>query len=52
MKERLWAVLPVLERLAGAHHVIVQPGHSHHEGGRELVTPGRAAAGSVVTLQD
>ena len=43
---------PVLERLGGAHHVIVEAGHSHHEGCRELVTSGGPAAGRVVTLED
>ena len=43
---------PVLQRLGGAHHVIVEAGHSHHEGCRELVTSGGPAAGRVVTLED
>ena len=32
-------------------HVLVQAGHSHHEGGGELVTPGGAGAGRVVALE-
>ena len=43
---------PVLERLGGAHHVIVEPGDPHHEGGWELGSSGGPAAGSVVALQD
>jgi len=41
----------VPERLLAADLVFVQASHLHHEGRRELVSPGGPAAGGVVTLQ-